>query len=859
MTTLKPLSLSLLTMGLWPMALLTPGVAAELRWDGAKPAMIPVLIESGWLGQNAAETPMITDVQINAAAGGVKIVLVADRPLSAEASRVVGNALITDIPNATLNLADESAAEQFSPAEGIALMQVLSSPEGGVQVAITGTEAPPTAEVSTQAGALVLTVLPGVASAAAEDPEAIQVIVTATRTEQSILEVPRSVTVIDRDQLEQQLQFTNNLPDILGELVPGLGPPTLQNSTRNLSLRGRTALILIDGIPQNPNSGFGTELNVIAPASIERIEVLRGPSAIYGDGATGGIINIITRAPSEEGVTYDLSVGVDTSLTNLGQDSFGYNARLGVAAADEQADGRLVVSYDVNNAQFDANGDRIPSETGVSDSDRVGLLAQLGYDLEEAQRLNFTYSFYNESLNDARFGSDPVVFTIPGLQTARALNQGEIDYEEEPQQTNHVVNLTYRHTNVLGSQIDAQFYYRDTELVQIFTDLRQVPNLPAFFPQLWQTSLDSSEWGGRLQVETPLGTSASLLWGADYAQEDNERPLLISDTDVFDATGELNAADRSLVQFPRYDLNSLGLFAQAQWDITDQWQISGGVRYDDFDFSVDDYVLAFQFPGEREGGRGSADDVSFNAGLIYRPIPQVGLFANFAQGFSVPDLGAAFAAPNPVFGNNNTLSLEPQQVDNYEIGVRFEFNQVQASITGFYNESELGSSLRVGTDGLTELVRAPQRNYGVEATLDWQPSAVWRFGGYFSWNEGENDRDGDGDFEALSSVQVQPYKLGFYVENDTTPGWTNRLQLLAVGDRDRAFNDGVDDFAIDGYVTLDLLSSVQLGQGQLTVGIENLLNNQYLPVSSQERIGITEERRYAAPGMTLSLSYSITF
>ena len=831
---------------------------AEDQRSTASQLGIVMVTSDDWLTQAEVETAVITDVQINSTPEGLTVVLVAEQPLSAEASRTEGDALITDIPNATLALTDAAAAQQFSPAEGIALVQVSNLPDGGVRVAITGTEAPPQVQVDSSASNLAFTVVPGVASATADSDDAIQVVVTATRTEESVLDVPRSVTVIEREQLEQQLQLTNNLPDILGKLVPGLGPPTLQNRTRNLSLRGRTALILIDGVPQNPNSGFGTELNTIDPALVERVEIVRGPSAIYGDGATGGIINIITRVPIDEGVAYDIGVGTNVGLTSVEEDSFGYTFQVGVSAADEQADGRLSLTYDIQNARFDAEGDRIPAETGIDDTDRLGLLAKLGYDFTEEQRLALTYSFYRESL-DTDFTSDTAIFGIPGLQTARALEIGSIDYAENPQQTNHIVNLTYRHTNILGSQLDAQLYYRDTELVQGFSDLRNVPNLPDFFPQLWQTSLDSSEWGARVQLETPLGSSASLLWGADYSQEENERPLLISDPDIFDANQELNAADRSLVQFPRYDLDSLGLFVQARWDITEQWQISGGVRYDTFDFAVDDYELAFRFPREREGGSGTAEDVSFNAGVIYRPIPEIGLFANFAQGFSVPNLGAAFGATNPVFGDDDDLFLEPQQVDSYELGVRFDFDRVQASVAGFYNESDLGSALQVGADGFTDLVRAPQRNYGVEATLDWQPSDTWQLGGYFSWNEGENDADDDGDFVALSSVEVQPYKLGLYIENDTTPGWTNRLQLLAVGDRDRAFDDGVDGFEIDGYVTLDLISSIQLGQGQLTVGIENVLNNQYLPLSSQERIGGTEERRYAAPGTTLSLRYSITF
>ena len=111
----------------------------------------------------------------------------------------------------------------------------------------------------------------------------------------------------------------------------------------------------------------------------------------------------------------------------------------------------------------------------------------------------------------------------------------------------------------------------------------------------------------------------------------------------------------------------------------------------------------------------------------------------------------------------------------------------------------------------------------------------------------------------MGSLNVPPYKLGLYVENDTTPSWTNRLQLLLVGSRDRAFEDGIDPFKVNSYATLDWLSSLQLGPGRLTLGVENLLNTDYLPLTSQERVGGFEDRRYAAPGTTLSLRYSMSF
>lgn len=805
------------------------------------------------------EAAVITDVQVSTTPQGLSVVLVSDQPLSAGEFQVSGNALITEIPNSSLALADESVAEQFSPAAGIALVQVSDLSGGGVQVAITGTDAPPVVQVDNEAGNLVLSVEPGIATGTVDDSDSIQVVVTATRTEERVLDIPRSVTVIEREQIEQQLALTNNLPDILGRLLPGLGPPSLQRTTRGLTLRGRNPLVLIDGVPQSVNGVSGSELNGIDPASLERIEVVPGASAIYGDGATGGVINLITRAPIEEGVTYDLSVGTQVGLTAVEADSFSYSYRIDVAAADGNADGRLSLTYDANNAQFDANGNRIPPDTGISDSNRIGLLAKLGFDLNEQQRLALTYSFYRDAL-DTEFVTDTSIFLIPGTQTARAVRFGNIDYDEPPSLTNHVINLTYHHAEILGSQLDAQVYYRDLEDIGGFTDLRLNPNRRPFFPEIFRNRREVSELGARLQVETPLGSSASLLWGGDYSQEDIAVPVLIVDAAAFDANREINVVEE-LDLFPQYDLDSLGLFAQARWDVTEQFQVSGGLRYDNFNFSVDDYQLAFQSPGERRGGSGSTDGLSYNAGILYRPIPEIGLFASYSQGFSLPNLGSVFSSAAPTFDINSDLLLESQTVDNYEVGIRAEFEQVQASLAGFYSQSDLGTAIAFNRNtGFSELVRAPQRNYGVEATLDWQPDVTWRLGGYFSWSEGENDANNDGEFLALGSLNVPPYKLGLYVENDTTPNWTNRLQLLWVGSRDRAFNDDVDLFRVNSYITLDLFSSFQLGGGsQLTLGIENLLNTDYLPLTSQERFGRFEERRYAAPGTRLSLRYSIRF
>ena len=125
--------------------------------------------------------------------------------------------------------------------------------------------------------------------------------------------------------------------------------------------------------------------------------------------------------------------------------------------------------------------------------------------------------------------------------------------------------------------------------------------------------------------------------------------------------------------------------------------------------------------------------------------------------------------------------------------------------------------------------------------------------------EDPDDIDDDGEYQAITSFDISPVKFTAYVEHQTTPGWTNRLQLLAVGDRDRAFDDGVDDIPVDGYLVVDYISSIQLGLGTLEIGIENLFNNQYSTITSQYVGSFDDSSNFAARGRTLSFGYRVTW
>ncbi len=445
-----------------------------------------------------------------------------------------------------------------------------------------------------------------------------------------------------------------------------------------------------------------------------------------------------------------------------------------------------------------------------------------------------------------------------GTEKARALRVGELEIIDSnpPRDINTLLNFTYTNDRLFGSRLQAQAYYRSNSLNFFPTDFRD-----AFFKNIAFGQVESQNLGGRLQIETPVFTATNLLWGVDYNSEYNTVVQDIFDPVAFDESGgRVYRKINDRVEVPRYDLSQLGLFAQLQWDISNNFLVSGGVRHQRVGFSVDDYTT---FPGNAdiEGGDLDFNNTVFNAGAVYKITDTFNVFGNFAQGFSIPDFGNLLRRPPAGFSiAGDFKQLEAVRVDNYEIGVRGNWQQVQASISGFYNTSELGESFLLDNRGFPiGINRAPQRIYGVEGTLDWQPGGGWQLGGTATWQEGENDVNQDGDYLPLNSSIISPLKLTSYIAHQTTPGWRNRLQLVYIGNRDRAFDEGVDLADIDNYLVVDYISAIQIGPGTLNIGIENLLDTQYLPVRIQRAGGFNNSERFAARGRSLNVRYVINW
>lgn len=803
--------------------------------------------EAMQLGQAAAPV-QVTGVRLEPAAVGVEIVLeTAVGAIAAPSLQTTGNALIIDIPSAVLALPEGQEFQQVSPTADIAFVSVTQIGDDQVRVAITGVDAPPRAEVQPGASGLRLTVLPGIAGTTAE-AEALQIVVSATRTEEAVTDIPRSVTVIEREQIEQQTQVSRGLGDILGQLVPGLAPTTGSASQFGQGLRGRNVLVLIDSVPQTTNRSAFRDLQTIDPSAIDRVEVIQGPTAIYGDGATGGVINIITRGPAAEGVVRRTRLGITTDFDNV-SDSFGATVEQYVGGRVDDTDYAFTVSYDYAGGFFDALGDRIPADPngqgGLSDTGSLNILGKIGVDFAKNQRLQLTVNHY-EATQTTDFAVDPSIAAIAGRQRSRAIAGLDLD---TPQTSNNtLLSLDYSHSNVLNGDLKGQIYYRDY-LTRFFPfDGRTVASLGN---AIFQSEVNSVEWGGRLQFDTPLAADDTLrlLWGADYNNERTAQPVNIFDPAPFDASGGLvyrTTGQRTWV--PPLNQDSLGLFAQLNWQASDRITLLGGIRHERVGLTVNDFTT---LAGNAvQGGDLAYDATLFNLGGVVNLTDNIGVFANFAQGFSLADVGLVLRNA-PAGFSVATLRPEAQRVNHYEVGVRGNWEGLQASLAGFYNSSELGTTFTAPG----EILRAPERIYGVEATVDAQLSQSWLLGGTLSWSEGSIDRANTGTYTPLDGFRIAPLKLTAYVENQTTPGWRNRLQALYSGDRDVFANDSIfGQRAVSSYFTVDYISQLNVGPGTLEIGIANLLNTDYFPVVSQ--LQPSELSNAAARGRFLRLGYS---
>lgn len=680
------------------------------------------------------------------------------------------------------------------------------------------------------------------------------IIVTATREAKPLSAIPAMVTLIDREEIEQQRTIATDTSSLLANLVPSFAPSRQKLTSFGESFRGRDPLYLIDGVPQsNPLRNGSREAYTIDLAVVERIEVINGANAIQGLGATGGIINFVTRKPDRSG---EWKVGVTAAVTAAdGFEDEGFEYRGSVYATKRFGDFDVIgaASYHKRGLFFDGKGRSIgvdATQGDLADSEQRNLFAKLGWEPDADQRLQFTINKFDlEGDGDFSSVDGDRVLGIP-VTARRGAPPGEAP-------TNHVLtmSLDYSHKHLLGGAFNAQLYRQDFKAIfggdtfAVFQDPLIAPVGTLFD----QSENRSEKWGARatLRYTDIAGTKADLIGGVDYLEDTTSQALI--------QTGRF--------WVPETTYENVAPFLQLDLPLTGRLRLAGGVRWETATLKVGDFVT---LAGNRrdlrrtqvEGGSPSFDKLLVNGSAIYEFFDGLSAYASYSQGYTIPDIGRVLrGVSTPGASVDNLIDLEPVIADNYEIGLTATQSWLTGQLAWFVSKSDRGSNLVADPDGVFGVVRRKTRVEGLEASVEAALPAGFRAGGNLSVLTGRADTDQDGRLDSdLEAINIGPDRLNLYLGYVSGP-LSLRLQSATLFDRTFRTKSatGFNSVEFNGYTLFDLYAGYETGAGTVSLGIQNLADKQYITYFGQAAPPLRNDRYFAGRGRTFTLSFSTEF
>jgi iron complex outermembrane receptor protein len=653
-----------------------------------------------------------------------------------------------------------------------------------------------------------------------------EVVVSAGRTRETIDQVPSSVSVVGLRTVQQNINITTNLGDILENRVTGLAPSTGLSSNFGQTLRGRSLLIMVDGVPQStPLRNGAMDIRALDPAVIERIEVVKGATAIYGNGAAGGLINYFTRNPkSNKLLNSHTSVGSTGSLTKR---SNSMGARISQLFYGDKGKFSYVVSgvYEQTGELKDADGDVLPPVYGLGETDSYNGFVKLGYDINAHHKVQATYNFFSsrQSTNYLTVNGD----YKNGIKTTAVLGEGK----GVPQgvKGNHNLGVQFSgETGIANTRYDADIYYQSVDNVFFYSEA---------FVDGGISRILSKKNGARVVLNTPflLGQAAfNITYGLDAQRDKTSQPLV-----------------DGRIWVPEMDMFNLAPFAQAKLTLFDKLVLKGGVRYEKINIGVEDYETlparntttgAVTPSMSVKGGDLKYNALVSNIGVRYNLSDYFSPYVSFSQGFSVSDIGLVLRSAR--VNDIAKINTEAVIVDNYEAGFVSKINKLRFEATGYISKSSLGAN-SVYDNGAFVVVRTPERIYGYELSAEMQVTRALQAGVSYTYTEGKVDADNDGKYdgekdEYLPGQRIAPPKITAHADFSVIPDKLNvLLQYTGIMKRNRFARNSSDSY--DPYkapVKAYNLFNTSIGYNfnkntSLNLGIENMFNADYFTARSQ--------------------------
>ena len=668
--------------------------------------------------------------------------------------------------------------------------------------------------------------IPSVHAATHKDTDIEKLVVTGSRVLESIDEVPASVVVIDQAQIQQQLNISSELQNLLAIYVPGMAASTGSSSNSGQTLRGRAPLIMIDGVPQStPLRNGSLDIRTIDPSSIERIEVIKGATSIYGNGAAGGVINYITKKPqNEDGTAVDLSVSSKFSAVKT-EDTFGQRVNGRIQGRTGDLSYVVVGSHEENGLQRDAEGDVLGLKYGLSDAVIENYFTKVAYDIDQDKSIQATFNYYQSQQESDLV--DVVGSVNTGQKTYAIKDPDNKPKFGEPQGPKGNTNLMvkYQDANV----------FTDTELtVDLYK--QKIENIFFYSPVLsnpeqgfdgGQSLIKSDKQGFRATLNSLIDfgdVEGTFIYGLDILNDVTSQPLV-----------------DGRVWVPEMDMDNKAGFIQTKWIIDQDWIVKAGVRKEDISLSVDNYKTLrlcrsaeqCSVPVDVKGGTLNYEATTYNAAIKYNAYEVFSPFVSYSEGADISDLGRLLRTATVT--DIADIHTEASIIKNYEAGFNSQFENLRIEFSAYRSTSELGTSNKFDpVTGIYMPVRAPQKIWGIDFLASYPVTDSLNVTATHSWVEGKNTENDT----HLGLKQISPAKTTVNLGWSLDAATQLTLSMLNIGDRDKFTPDENGNYAgdqgpIKGYTLFNLSGTTQIQDWTLFAGVENLLNEDYYPAKSQ--------------------------
>ena len=612
--------------------------------------------------------------------------------------------------------------------------------------------------------------LPYPASSEEKTVDLQEVVVTATRHEEQPSKVPANITVITEKDIRNS--FAQNIPELL-RTETGIQVSDITGNQRNytVDLRGfgETAslntLVLVDGRRINQPDLSGVDWTEIPLERVKRIEIIRGGrgSILYGDNATGGVINIITK----EGDTY--KAGGELSAGSYG--TFKSSAYL-----NSRSDS---LSVSLTGNYLTSDGYRDNSDTEAKD---VGLTAN--YTPKDFLKLYFSTGYHKDSTG------------LPG-----ALKESDF--------ASGVSRTDSKHPDDYMDVED--YYFKFVPEVSFLVD--DIFKIDTSFRKRAFSSFSSGDFGnflGDSEIKTVIVSPQILLnntigavkntltLGADYAKADND----IVNESLFFGVSSIGLFDLKKENY--------GYYLHDEINISDRLYLSGGYRYDGVEFTFNPST-----PDEIDMHK----DL-YTSGINYTFYKKSYIYFSFSRSFRYPLLDELYS----FFTNTVNTDLDPQSTDDYEIGIRHYFND---EIYAHLNLFRINTDKEIFYNPITytnENLDGKTRRDGIEISFFAKPAEWLTLKAGYTYLNAEIKK---GTFKGKEVPNVPKHKASVDVVTSLGKGFTIALNCVYVGERPFISDFSNDFGYQKSYLVLNSKINYQWKYLNAFLNINNLTNTGY--------------------------------